>query len=449
MAKLLKKSVPAGLSLCLALSAPSFAGALSLRDVVSAVLARNAALQKSQAQVDQAAGALGAARSGYSPALDLKSGLTHGDNPVYAFGSRLDQGRFEASDFALDRLNHPDSVTNLQAQARLRIDLLDGQRPSRVRAARSQADMARQGRESTLQALRFQAVQSFYALLESQEQEKILDQRIAESESELADALRLKQQGLVLGSDFLLGRAILGELKQRRVQAQAQTAAARSALLTLMEADAGGPLELNGSLDPPPDLKAAELAGLLESLGAHPVLKAADASSARAGAELDAEKRSAWPVLSGFGSVEGDGDHLDSGSWNYLSGVQVRMPLLDPGYRSRLTLRRAGLAQAQADRRLASEELALEVRNQYQKFASMQENLPLARQTAADAEEAVRIFRKLYRSGRQSIADVLRGELVLAQAQGALAQNLGGLRVEYARLLLVSGRLDDLPKEFQ
>jgi len=47
------------------------------------------------------------ARSGLLPKIVFSESATRGNDPVYAFGTRLRQGRFTADDFALNRLNYP------------------------------------------------------------------------------------------------------------------------------------------------------------------------------------------------------------------------------------------------------------------------------------------------------------------------------------------------------
>src|SRR5690606_29411376 len=47
------------------------------------------------------------ARAGYFPRADVTETWQRGNQPVYVFGSLLNQRRFTADDFALDALNHP------------------------------------------------------------------------------------------------------------------------------------------------------------------------------------------------------------------------------------------------------------------------------------------------------------------------------------------------------
>ena len=53
------------------------------------------------------------ARTQFLPQLAFMEDLSRGDDPVYAFGTRLRQGRFTQADFALNSLNHPPAIYRL------------------------------------------------------------------------------------------------------------------------------------------------------------------------------------------------------------------------------------------------------------------------------------------------------------------------------------------------
>jgi len=78
----------------------------------------------------------------------------------------------------------------------------------------------------------------------------------------------------------------------------------------------------------------------------------------------------------------------------------------------------------------------------YQGYRGACESLPIAKDMVEKAEESLRLFRPLYREGRQSIMEVLRAEEGVARAQAAFLEGLYGVRAGKARLLLAAGSLD-------
>lgn len=98
----LSKILALSLSIFLCLPAAWAVGeTLPLPALVDSVLTQNAGLQAAEAQVRQNEAALREARSLRLPSLSAQSTFTRGDQPVYAFGSLLNQGRFGPSDLRL------------------------------------------------------------------------------------------------------------------------------------------------------------------------------------------------------------------------------------------------------------------------------------------------------------------------------------------------------------
>ncbi len=423
------------------------ADALSLTEIAATVLSANAAMDSAEAQSDQAQSGISYARAAYFPGLSVSGSYTRGNNPVYAFGTLLGQSRFESGDFVLDKLNHPSALDNLQGQAGIQMQILNWRRKGQVEAARSVGRAAQEGRRLVRQQLLAQTIEVYCGILLAQKQSDILRERIQESEGELKDATRLKDQGLVLGSDYHLARSILGQLRQQLVQAESQIRSAKAVLNVLMTRREEDVLDISGDLawTQTPALDWASLTG---SLAAHPLLNSAKYSSEGAEWDAKAESRGSWPVFSGFSTVEGNGYKMDAGGWNYLAGLKLAVPLFDPGQGPRTQLKQSAARQAQDAGKMAEDRQRVDLYQKFRFYQAAKDRLPLAAETEDEARNALSMFKKLYRSGRQSIADVLQGEAALAQSQSALQQVYFDLRVGYARTLEAAGRLEDVPEPF-
>ena len=88
------------------------ASELGLVEAVRTALEKHPALRVAEYQAAAAASGVDQARAGFLPRVDFSEGFMRSDNPVYAFGSLLNQGRFTSADFAVDRLNNPDPINN-------------------------------------------------------------------------------------------------------------------------------------------------------------------------------------------------------------------------------------------------------------------------------------------------------------------------------------------------
>jgi outer membrane protein len=161
--------IVAGLLASLVIVSPAHAQApLTLQDAIARATAGNldariAALAEKEAthRVDQA-------RAGYLPRVDASETWQRGNQPVFVFGSLLNQRRFTEADFALDALNHPDALDNFRVAVGAEQSIYDGGATrARVRAAELGAALAASGTVGVRQALAVAATHAYGAVLQA------------------------------------------------------------------------------------------------------------------------------------------------------------------------------------------------------------------------------------------------------------------------------------------
>jgi len=104
------------LVLCtLAVAAPGPARALTLEEAVRAAWSRHLGLAAGAAAVEAARADAAAAGAGALPTLALTARGVRTDEPLMAFGLRLDQGRIGMADFDPARLNDPSAISAVGA----------------------------------------------------------------------------------------------------------------------------------------------------------------------------------------------------------------------------------------------------------------------------------------------------------------------------------------------
>ena len=414
---------------------------MDLASAVSAALAHNYGLKAAEAQVDAARAGLREAEAQRLPMLSARSQWTRGDNPVYAFGSLLEQGRFGPDNFAIDSLNHPSDLSNIQSGLDLGIPIFTGyELTTAVRLGELGVQQARSGREGELQQLRYQASSLYLQIVLDQEILKRVDERIAASAQEVADAQKLKERGVVLGSDYYAAEAILSGLRSWRVQVQTDqaTAASRLAIMT-----GGKDLPVQGTLSEPSyripsrdDLIQQALARRPDLLGAASQVSLAEVNRQQAG-------RSMLPKVKAFASLETDTNDFSSNPTNHLYGVSAQLPFGDPGYFSRRSRAASAEEAARQTRANLEENVRAEVAQAYEAYQGAFAAQATAKETADHAARSLELFRPLYHSGRQSIIEVLRAEEALAKAQAAYCEVLFRIHSAYLQLSAASGGLDD------
>ncbi|MEZ5396636.1 MAG: TolC family protein [Bryobacterales bacterium] len=130
------------------LAAPALAQEpLALEEAARIALESHPALEAASAGVDEASARVRAAQSGYLPKLSWQESYTRSNNPVFAFGSLLNQRRFTESNFAIQSLNNPSSIQNFQSLVRVEQTVWDANRTKNaIRAARLQEELSREQR---------------------------------------------------------------------------------------------------------------------------------------------------------------------------------------------------------------------------------------------------------------------------------------------------------------
>jgi outer membrane protein TolC len=99
---------------------------LTIQETIRTAWSRQAGLQAGEALVQKAqaeASALGSLRL---PTASLGVGFQRTDEPMMAFGTKLNQARISPMDFLPERLNHPDAVQGAGATLTLSQPLYAG-----------------------------------------------------------------------------------------------------------------------------------------------------------------------------------------------------------------------------------------------------------------------------------------------------------------------------------
>src|SRR5689334_2103187 len=118
------------------LTAPAWAAEdLTAPQAVLKALANNPSMQAATAAGRSAAARTSEMRGARLPRVTYTELWQRSDNPVYVFGSPLNQRQFQSSNFDVGALNHPPFVNNFQSQVTVDQTVYDhGFRKSQVRA---------------------------------------------------------------------------------------------------------------------------------------------------------------------------------------------------------------------------------------------------------------------------------------------------------------------------
>jgi len=418
---------------------------LSLSEAVKTALEKHPALRAAEHQAAAAASGVDQARAGFLPRVDLSEGFARSDNPVYAFGSLLNQGRFTAGDFAVDKLNHPDPITNWRTNLSGSIPLfLGGRTVLGYQQAQIGRDAADQGRARAEQDVIFGVIRAYSAVLLSREARATVEASVRTAEANLAAAEARYEAGVVVASDALAARVRLARLREEAIAAANHVRLAHAALNEAMGRPLDQPQRVAGRLDLSPPVYE-RLDGLETMARTHrPDYRQVELEAQRLEKEVLRTKGALLPSMHLLGNYEINNYHFASdGQDSWSVGVVLNLNLFNGGAdRARIVEAQANHQRAVAQRERIANAIGLEVHDAFLAHQTARERVVVARDAVIQAEEGLRIVQDRYDAGLTTIVELLDSETALTAARTNLTRTLYDATVSQARLDLSLGRLD-------
>ncbi len=382
-----------------------------------------------------------ASLAGFLPQLTLSEQFSRGNDPVYAFGTRLRQGRFTQADFALSSLNEPSPLGNWATRVVLEQPIFNGGKSLYGRKmASSYAEAARSGSRAVTDRTLFGVKQAYYSVILARENLKVIDAALKAAGSHLHQARQMAATGLATKADELKASVRLAEREQQSIKAGNMVAVAVENLKLAAGWRSDAFLLPGENLH---DRKLElELASLIKFARANQPSLAAAHSAARA-AQYGA--RAAWgeviPHLNGFARYERDGTGaFGNDGNNWMVGVSLDWYPFDGfGSIGKIRSKRAEREKAAYEAALAEHQLEVQVKEAYLNADASGRMVGVARSAVEQARESLRIVENQYTGGLATITDLLDTELAATGSELSLTRALYEYNVALARLSLVTG----------
>jgi len=351
----------------------------------------------------------------FLPSLTVEAGGMRTTDPVAVFGTKLWQGNFAETDFALNALNDPDAYTDYDVTATVQQPLLTPEGLFGHGASRKAAAAAKAGAERHTEYMLFQTAQAYWGAILASERIKLLEAALASARSHENQASALHDQGLVTGLDARLAAVHAAAIDAQRIGAVAQAENARSSLRMLLALDETTPIVLSGDLLEVPVYRDSISGSRRQDLEA--------ASLALEAAKLNVKRAvgSNLPNIGAFGSVSqhSNDSPWGSGSNHWTVGVRLTWKpfagLSGVGAVQKAKAERdARAAQLQAASSMATVEQVQAERN----LDASLEQLGVAAKAETEARTAVGQAEVRYRTGMSTITELL--DVQTAHTESAL-----------------------------
>ena len=418
-------------------------GTLTLADAVAIALRQNPDLSAAQAETAQAHAGMGQAQAAFLPQFTFTENATVGDDPVYAFGTRLRQGRFTSADFALPALNAPGAIGNFMTRAEGQWNVFDSfGSVARLHQARSMHQAAQHALTEADQDVIAQVMNAYYAWLLADKQVDLAQQAAATAQALAQSSEARVEAGTAVDADALAARVNLEMRQQEAIRARSQVQIARAQMemaLGAQLAPGQQPAETLTEQRLPADGLEQDEARALQQRAS---LRAAAAQLDAQRSGLHSAKSAFGPHLNLYGSYEADNPNLtQGGSTNWMTGAELRVDIFSRSQYAALADAQARVSLAQAQMRSAQNQVRLQVSRAYYEQDAARQMLDVARAAIAQSQESLRITRDRYDAGLATMTDLLRAEDAERSSQTEYWQSVYNAILARAALLRAMGDL--------
>jgi outer membrane protein TolC len=355
-------------------------------------------------------------RAMYLPNVNATYTFTNTNNPLMAFGSKLNQERISVQDFNPDNLNHPKSISNFATKVEIRQPIINMDAVYLKKAGNVKVDVMKIKAERTEEYVRFELNKAYMML---QLAYKMLETLENAKETTLANRKVIEnyyQNGMIQKSEVLYIDVRISEIESQIQVAKSNIKNASDFLYFLLDENSENkilkpaePLEYRENMpdfDSKLDENRKDLQAYQKSLEAYEWL-------------IKSEKSKFIPTLNAFGSFEMYDEKIANFNANgYFAGIQLSWNVFD-GLRSKSEQQKyaAELSKTRAEIEQYSKQSRLELGKSVNQILDAEAKVGFTKQAWEQSQEAYRIRKNRYDQGLEKSADLLSAETLMSQKE--------------------------------
>lgn len=212
--------------------APSICSAteLSLSQAIEIGLKKSPLIKAGQFEIAASSARTAQIRSGLYPRVGLNGAFKRTTNPMWSFGTKLNQEQITASDFDPRKLNNPDPINNFTATISLTYPLYNH---GQTRVGIEQAGLGENEAAMKLRRIRHEVIVriviSYFDVLLAMEQLRVIEDALKTAQPHYRMIQARFDSGVVVKSDLLRAEVRVADLERQRLQAFSNIKVARSA----------------------------------------------------------------------------------------------------------------------------------------------------------------------------------------------------------------------------
>ncbi|KAA9040576.1 TolC family protein [Ginsengibacter hankyongi] len=408
---------------------------LSLSDAIAATLNNNKRIQLAKLDENIAASNYKQTEAIYLPQVGFSYTAMSTDNPLNAFGFKLQQKSITQNDFNPDLLNHPSGTPDFTTKLEVQQPLINMDILYKRKAAAKQIELYQYKTQRTKEYLTFEVQKAYLQLQLAYDAVKVLEEALQTTNSVYTFTDNHFKQGLIQKSDLLNAQVQVTTVETNLAKAKSNIRNASDYLSLLMGQGDGVIYKPENTLqqETPANDTATKIASSRSDFLA--MQKAIETSDLM----IKSSKMSYLPKLNAFGSYQfNDRQALGFGANAYLAGIQLSWDIFK-GNRTKNTIATQTLERNKLSEELAKQkdESQLELDKAYRDLADASFNIKQQKLAIEQASESLMILQNRYQQGLVNTTDVLMATNQLSQQKFALAQAIFTSNITKAYLQLL------------
>lgn len=393
---------------------------LSLNEAISAALANNKTIRLAGLDERIAESNFNQTQAVFLPQVDLSYTAISTNNPLNAFGFKLQQRSITQNDFDPALLNHPSATQDHMAQLAVKQPLLNIDMLYMRKGAGKQTEVYRYKTQRTQEYITFETTKAFLQLQLAYQAEKVLAEAGQTARAVFKYTDDHFKQGLIQKSDLLNAQVHVTTVESNLAKARSSILNASDYLSLLM----GQPAGKIYSVSDEPQTTLAAIDSMQKIFATRSDFMAMQKAIEASGLMIKSSQMSYLPKLNAFGNFQYNDSHLTGfGANAYLVGIQLSWNIFN-GNKTKHVIAAQKLERDKFAVQLAQQkdQGQLELDKAYRDLSDARFEMAQDKAAIEQAAEALRILQNRYQQGLVNTTDILTADTQLSQLKFSLAQ---------------------------
>ena len=389
---------------------------ISKTELEQKILDNNLQVKMAQKEAELADAELLGTRAMYLPNINASYTISNTNNPLYAFGSKLNQERITMMDFNPDNLNSPKSISNFATKLEIQQPIINMDAVYQKKAGQVKSEVLKIKTERTKEYVQFELKKAYMTLQMAYKMVETLENARTTTLANKKVIDNYYKNGIIQKSEVLYMDVRLKEIENQIQFAKSNVKNASDYLYFLLDENYQNKvLKPTESLEyqenmvennPTLNINRKDLQAYQKSLEAYDLM-------------IKSSKAKFLPKLNAFGSFEMYDNKIAQFDANgYLAGIQLSWNVFDGlKAKSEQEKYKAELSKAQTEIQQYQKQSELELNKTSRLVQDAENKVNLTKLAWEHRKEAYRIRKNRYDQGLEKSADLLTSETQMSQKE--------------------------------